>query len=222
MANRRMFSKTITNSSNFLMMSQSAQNLYFHLGMNADDDGFCEHFATMRMTDSKPDDLSMLHAKGFVFIFDQRILIIKDWKEHNYIRSDRYTASKYLDVYSSTLEAIQSDIPYVIPDGIPMVTTGKVRLGEVSKGKERKKKKAFVKPGIEEIEEYCKERGNSIDPIAFFDFYESKGWMVGKNKMTNWKACVGTWERREEGGKEETTAEQIARIQGERIQGERQ
>jgi hypothetical protein len=73
-----MFSKTITNSSQFLMMPQSSQNLYFHLGMNSDDDGFCEHFTVMRMTDSKPDDLKILQAKGFVHVFDDRVLVIRD------------------------------------------------------------------------------------------------------------------------------------------------
>jgi len=117
-----MFSKSITNSSQFLMMPQSSQNLYFHLGMNADDDGFCEHFALMRMTDSKPDDLKILQAKGFVNVFDDRVLVIIDWKENNYLRADRYSPSKYLDVYKNELKRLSS--------GIPKVDTGKDRLGE--------------------------------------------------------------------------------------------
>jgi len=133
MANRRMFSKTITSSSRFLMMPQSTQNLYFQLGMNADDDGFCEHFTIMRMTDSKPDDLSILQAKGFVKVFDDKVLIIKDWKENNYLRNDRYTASKYLKIYKNELERLSSGIP----DGIPVVDgrypqdrLGKDRIGK--------------------------------------------------------------------------------------------
>ena len=80
MAAKRMFSKSITNSSLFLMMPQSSQNLYFHLGMNADDDGFCEHFTIMRMTESKPDDLKILQAKNFVYVFDDKVLIIGQLK----------------------------------------------------------------------------------------------------------------------------------------------
>ena len=106
MANRRMFSKTITSSSRFLMMSPSAQNLYFHLGMNADDDGFCEHFMIMRMTESKPDDLRALYERGFVKIFDDKVLIILDWKENNYIQKDRYTPSKYLKFYKDELKLL--------------------------------------------------------------------------------------------------------------------
>lgn len=54
----------------------------------------------------------------------------------------------------------------------------------------------FIKPSIEEIKDYCKERKNGIDANAFYDFYESKGWKVGNQSMKNWKACVRTWEQR--------------------------
>jgi hypothetical protein len=128
MAQRRMFSKSITNSSQFLMMPQSSQNLYFHFGMNADDDGFCEHFAIMRMTDSKPDDLKILQAKGFVNVFDDKVLVIIDWKENNYLRADRYSPSKYLEVYKKEIKRLSS--------GIPTVATGKDRLGEDREDKE--------------------------------------------------------------------------------------
>ena len=129
MAQRRMFSKSITNSSQFLMMPSSSQNLYFHLGMNADDDGFCEHFSIMRMTDSKPDDLKILQAKGFVNVFDDRVLVISDWKENNYLRLDRYTPSKYLDIYKVELANLSSGIP-MVDQMATQVRLGKVRLGK--------------------------------------------------------------------------------------------
>ena len=53
----------------------------------------------------------------------------------------------------------------------------------------------FVKPNVEEIEAYCKERNNSVDAQQFFDYYESKGWKVGKSPMKDWKSAVRTWER---------------------------
>lgn len=53
----------------------------------------------------------------------------------------------------------------------------------------------FTKPKINEISDYCNERNNNVDPQKFYDFYESKGWMVGKNKMKDWRAAVRTWER---------------------------
>jgi len=65
--------------------------------------------------------------------------------------------------------------------------------------------KYFNKPTIIEIKDYCLERNNKIDANSFFDFYESKGWMVGKNKMKDWKAAVRTWELRENNSKYKKT-----------------
>ena len=55
--------------------------------------------------------------------------------------------------------------------------------------------KAFVKPTVEEVKAYCVERKNNVSPDKFIDFYESKGWLIGKNPMKDWKACVRTWEK---------------------------
>lgn len=59
-------------------------------------------------------------------------------------------------------------------------------------------KKKFVPPTADEVKAYCNERKNNIDAQKFVDFYECKGWMVGKNKMKDWKAAVRTWESKEE------------------------
>lgn len=53
----------------------------------------------------------------------------------------------------------------------------------------------FAKPAIDEILNYCQERGNNIEAEQFFDFYESKNWMIGKTKMKDYKAAIRTWER---------------------------
>lgn len=53
----------------------------------------------------------------------------------------------------------------------------------------------FVPPTVEEVAAYCRERGNAVDARTWHDFYASKGWMVGRNKMRDWRACVRTWER---------------------------
>ena len=69
---------------------------------------------------------------------------------------------------------------------------------------EPSKRASFEKPTVAEIAAYCSERKNGIDPQAFFDFYESKGWKVGAVKMKDWRACVRTWEQRhktESGGR---------------------
>ena len=59
----------------------------------------------------------------------------------------------------------------------------------------KEKTKRFSKPSINEIESYCKERKNNVDPQRFFDYYESKGWVVGKAPMKDWKAAIRTWEK---------------------------
>ena len=60
-----------------------------------------------------------------------------------------------------------------------------------------KEKSRFVPPSLDEVMKYCLTRNNQVDPQTFIDFYESKGWMIGKNKMKDWKAAVRTWEKRE-------------------------
>ena len=71
-------------------------------------------------------------------------------------------------------------------------------LTSINKNKEiRIINKYFTIPTISEVENYCIERKNTIDAESFINFYDSKGWMVGKNKMKDWRACVRTWEMRE-------------------------
>lgn len=123
-------------------MSPSAQALYFHFGMNADDDGFCEMFTVMRMTESKPDDLRALAERWLVNIFDDKVLIITDRKENNYIQKDRYTPSKYLEMYKNEL-ALISQKRLIWSECIQDVykTDTQVSIDKVSIeiGKERKK-----------------------------------------------------------------------------------
>lgn len=64
--------------------------------------------------------------------------------------------------------------------------------------RESKKAKAFLPPTQEEVEAYCLERQNNVNAQKFIDFYEAKGWMIGRNKMKDWKAAVRTWERADE------------------------
>ena len=99
MAERRMFSKAIVNSSKFLRMPPSSRLLYYDLGMAADDDGVVEAFTVIRMTGAAEDDLRVLHAKGFVIVLnDDLVTYIKDWNQNNQIRADRYHEGFYKDL----------------------------------------------------------------------------------------------------------------------------
>ena len=185
-----MFDKTITNSDDFLEMPDSSQNLYFHLSMNADDDGFVNNWKSiMRMTGHKEDDLKVLTAKQFIIPFDSGVIVIKHWRINNYLRNDRYVETKFKDEKSKLM--LDDNLVY------QMDTNGVHSIDKNSIDKNRLEYKSFKKPTLEEVAAYCKERNNGVNPENFIDFYESKGWMVGKNKMQNWKACVRTWEKKE-------------------------
>lgn len=68
---------------------------------------------------------------------------------------------------------------------------------DIDKEKEKKTKRSFVPPSVEDVESYCREKGyKTVNAMAFVAFYESKGWMVGKDKMRNWKSAVAGWEAR--------------------------
>lgn len=95
MAERRMMSKKIIDTDNFLDMPQSTQCLYFHLLLRADDDGFIQSpKSIMRITGCKDDDLKLLIAKGFVIGFETGVIVIRHWRIHNYVQSDRYSKSE--------------------------------------------------------------------------------------------------------------------------------
>lgn len=99
MAERRMFSKRITDSANFLKMPSSSRLLYYDLGMKADDDGVVEAFNVLRTTGATEDDLKILVAKGFVQVLnDDFVSYITDWRENNKLRADRKIDSRYKDL----------------------------------------------------------------------------------------------------------------------------
>ena len=145
MAERRMFAKTIVLSDAFLDMPMSARCLYFTLGMFADDDGFVNSpRGIMRQCGASEDDMKVLLAKKFLLAFDSGVIVIKHWRINNYLRSDRYSETKYLDEKKSLI--IDQNGAYVqpkeagIPGGIPNSGTprlGKDRLVEDSIGQDR-------------------------------------------------------------------------------------
>ena len=213
MAERRMFTKRITESDSFLDMPSSTQMLYFHFSMNADDDGFVNNPKKIqKMCGASDDDFKLLIAKSFIILFDSGIIVIKHWKMHNYIQADRYRPTDYveeksmlgiksnkaytLDVSKMDTECIQNG--YIGKDSIGKVSIDKNSIDKDSKGESVRGEKAkrFYPPTLDEVKQYCEERKNNIDPMAFIDFYSSKGWMIGKNRMKDWKAAVRTWERK--------------------------
>lgn len=203
MAERRMFTKRITESDAFLDMPSSTQMLYFHFSMNADDDGFVNNPKKIqKMCGASDDDFKLLIAKSFIILFDSGIIVIKHWKMHNYIQADRYRPTDYVEEKSMlgiksnkayTLDVSKMDTECIQNGYVGKDSIDKDSIGESVRGE---KAKRFYPPTLDEVKQYCEERKNNIDPMAFIDFYSSKGWMIGKNRMKDWKAAVRTWERK--------------------------
>ena len=116
MAERRMFSKSVIDSDAFMDMPLSAQALYFHLALRADDDGFLGNpKMVMRMICASEDDLKLLIAKNFIITFGSGVIVITHWKMHNYIRTDRYKETIHKD--EKELLSLKNNGMYTI--GIP-------------------------------------------------------------------------------------------------------
>jgi len=104
--------------------------------------------------------------------------------------------------YTSTIEGSTSKFEVGVPQklrGSTSKSEDRLLNGYIDNRESIEEKKSrsprFVKPSVEEVREYCASRGNSIDPEEFVDFYESKGWMIGKSPMKSWQAAVRTWEK---------------------------
>ena len=157
MANRRMFSLDVIDTDNFLDMPLSAQGLYFHLGMRADDDGFIASPKKItKSVNASNDDLKLLIAKGYLLSFESGVVVIRHWQQNNYVRGDRYKSTIYQDekkqlcvensIYDLMVDALDTnDIPNGNQmttkrdtNGIPVVDKldTQVRLGKVSIGKD--------------------------------------------------------------------------------------
>lgn len=101
MAEKRMISKQIIDSDTFLDMPLSAQALYFHLLMRADDDGFVDNSKKIvRMICASEDDLKLLIAKRYLLVFETGVVVVKHWRVHNYIKNDRYIKTSHIDEYA--------------------------------------------------------------------------------------------------------------------------
>lgn len=189
MAERRMFAKSIIGSARFLRMPPTSRLLYYDLGMYADDDGVVEAFSVMRQTGATEDDLRVLVTKGFVTVLNEDLVsLITDWNTNNFIRSDRYHPSIYKDLVLQLTDGIPTD-NQLTTNGIPRL--GKDSLDKDSIGKVSSKR--FVKPTIEDLEDYINEKGYRVDAHKFYDYYESNGWKVGRNPMKDWKAAIRNW-----------------------------
>lgn len=126
MAEKRMFSNKVIETDAFLEMPDSTQNLYFHLSMNADDDGFvAKPKSIMRMTGKKEDDMRLLITKSFIIPFESGVIVIKHWRINNYLRADRYKETIYQEEKQQLSLNAKGEYELGIPTGIPTVDPNK-------------------------------------------------------------------------------------------------
>lgn len=135
--------------------------------------------------------VSALVKVGFFDEDQEHRLLVHDWIDHmpNWVRA----------------KLTKSDTPvFSNVDTNANSNADTTREGRGSQGKGRQEKPSdkgrFTPPHLEAVAAYCLERGNKVDPEVFIDFYDSKGWYVGKNKMKDWKAAVRTWEKKRGNG----------------------
>ena len=149
MAEKRMFTKKITDSDDFIELPASAQALYLHLNMCADDDGFTKQInSSMFKGHAGVDDFKLLLAKRFVLQFEGGVIVIKHWRMHNTLRKDRYVPTNYQEELS--LLGVKSNNAYTL-DESQMVAKGlpsgchsidenskeEISIGKVSEEKEK-------------------------------------------------------------------------------------
>lgn len=156
MANRRMFSLDVVDTDKFLDMPATSQNLYFHLGMRADDDGFVSSPKKItKLVNCGNDDLNVLISRGYVIPVGDGLVVIRHWKQNNYIQADRYKRT----VYQSELAELK------VNNGVYDLDTGCIQSVSKLEAQDRLGKDSIDKISIED------ERGNKVDYQTVVDAY---------------------------------------------------
>jgi hypothetical protein len=147
-----------------------------------------------------------------VYSKETKEVLLLNWHKYNWTKSEKFrkpllaninavkndSFRDYLtrlfngedDGYRIDTKCIDTTVTVTVTDTVSDTDT-------VTDKKSNKNNKIFTPPTVEEVRSYCQERNNKVDPEGFIDFYESKGWFIGKNKMKDWKEAVRNWERSE-------------------------
>ena len=136
---------------------------------------------------------SKINTKEAVKYYSEHIKIFDNgnkWFIPKFIDFQYGQLNENVNAHKSVIKLIDKYDLYSIGD-VDLSQISPLDTGELSKPLIKK----FKKPTIDEVKEYCLERGNNINPETFIDFYESNGWKVGKNSMKDWKASLRTWEK---------------------------
>lgn len=203
MAEKRMFSKKIIDTDWFMDMPASTQNLYFHLSMRADDDGFVSSpKGIIKLVGASDDDFRVLISKKFIIPFESGVCVITDWRINNYLRNDRHTDT----IHKEELQQLSIDengkyslgIPGGIPTVYPVYTesiSNTESISTLNNKEDNLKKDSFIPPTLEEVKEYAESRGRGELAEKFFEYFNAGNWFDSKgNKVKRWKQKFLTWE----------------------------
>ena len=205
MAERRMFTKKVTDDDNFMALSSSAQALYLHLSMSADDDGFCNQVSiSMFKAHASIQDLQTLLEKRYIYQFENGVIVIKHWRMANALRKDRYTPTAFQE------ELAQLDIKdngsYTwLPDGcqtvakrLPQDRLGKDRIGKdrINNTKPVKHKHGEYKNVLLTDEELDKLKAEYPDYSERIENLSSYIASTGKTYKSHY-ATIRNWARKE-------------------------
>lgn len=138
--------------------------------------------------------LKSLAEKGYITKYEKIVNGVK-FCEYQGVKPKSMVVNKVEQgIKQSLTGGIKQSLPNILDNNI-LDNNIDNNIGENNNTPKPEKKKRFVIPSVEEVQAYCTERGNNIDAQHFIDYYSARGWMLGKNKIKDWKACVRTWER---------------------------
>ena len=216
MARRRMFSLDVVDTDAFLDLPSSAQALYFHLGMRADDDGFVSApRKIVRSTNCGADDLKLLVSKGLVIPFDSGVCVITDWYRNNYIQNDRHHQTIYHAEYELlTLEnrryalADTACIQTVsIPEAESRFSLEKYSSRRTASFRDASSTDLQPLPTLDDVLTYADEIDLGPDEARkFFDFNQARGWFINGTPIADWRALERRWKDKARPIQAESTA----------------
>lgn len=160
MAEKRMFTKKVTDDENFINLSSSAQALYLHLAMSADDDGFTSQVSvSMFKAHASVQDMEALLKKRYIYQFDNGVIVIKHWRMANALRKDRYTPTAFQDELNKL--GIKPNGSYTmdakwLPDGCQVVAVDKNSIDKNSLEKD-----SLYNADADSVIDYLNEKTNS-------------------------------------------------------------
>ena len=196
----RIIKESICTSDSIAELGWFEEVLFYRLIVNCDDYGRFDgrtavvknrlfplkDNVTAKAVEAAVNKLVTVGLVTLYFFEGKPYLQLPTWDKHQTVRAKK---SKYPSpddgVKSSEIicKQVQADVPVIQSESNPNPNT------------KRRASANFVPPSLEEVQAYCQDRGNSVDPQRFVDYYTANGWLVGKNRMKDWKACVRTWEK---------------------------